>query len=94
VLSAVVGPLLFLYASDAQHNAVRVRFCATDAFNLCAHSLLLLLLFVLQAANYLNIKGLLDLTCQTVANMIKGAQQQQQQHKQHAGCRRCSLCGW
>lgn len=27
---------------------------------------------LLQAANYLNIKGLLDLTCQTVANMIKG----------------------
>jgi S-phase kinase-associated protein 1 len=27
---------------------------------------------VLQAANYLNIKGLLDLTCQTVADMIKG----------------------
>jgi hypothetical protein len=25
-----------------------------------------------QAANYMNIKGLLDLTCQTVANMIKG----------------------
>lgn len=24
------------------------------------------------AANYLNIKGLLDLTCMTVANMIKG----------------------
>jgi S-phase kinase-associated protein 1 len=29
-------------------------------------------LFHLQAANYLNIKGLLDLTCQTVADMIKG----------------------
>lgn len=28
--------------------------------------------FTLQAANYLNIKGLLDLTCQTVAQMIKG----------------------
>ncbi len=28
---------------------------------------------VLQAANYLNIKSLLDLTCLTVANMIKGA---------------------
>jgi len=28
--------------------------------------------FVLQAANYLNIKELLDLTCLTVANMIKG----------------------
>jgi S-phase kinase-associated protein 1 len=27
---------------------------------------------VLQAANYLNIKSLLDLTCQTVADMIKG----------------------
>lgn len=26
-----------------------------------------------QAANYLNIKNLLDLTCLTVANMIKGA---------------------
>ncbi|KAK8936453.1 SKP1-like protein 1B [Platanthera zijinensis] len=26
----------------------------------------------LLAANYLNIKGLLDLTCQTVADMIKG----------------------
>ena len=28
---------------------------------------------LVQAANYLNIKSLLDLTCQTVANMIKGA---------------------
>ncbi len=29
-------------------------------------------MLAVQAANYLNIKGLLDLTCQTVANMIKG----------------------
>lgn len=29
-------------------------------------------LHMLQAANYLNIKGLLDLTCSTVAQMIKG----------------------
>ena len=28
--------------------------------------------FLLQAANYLDIKGLLDVTCKTVANMIKG----------------------
>lgn len=27
---------------------------------------------IFQAANYLNIKSLLDLTCQTVADMIKG----------------------
>ena len=28
--------------------------------------------FNFQAANYLNIKGLLDLTCKTVAEMMKG----------------------
>ncbi len=31
-----------------------------------------LMLFLDQAANYLNIKELLDLTCLSVANMIKG----------------------
>lgn len=30
------------------------------------------LVTMLQAANYLDIKGLLDVTCKTVANMIKG----------------------
>ena len=30
------------------------------------------LVTILQAANYLDIKGLLDVTCKTVANMIKG----------------------
>jgi hypothetical protein len=43
-----------------------------------------LLLFLLQAANYLNIKGLLDLTCQTVANMIKG--QWTCQQSEHCWC--------
>jgi len=32
----------------------------------------ILLSFCVQAANYLDIKGLLDVTCKTVANMIKG----------------------
>ncbi|XP_043925835.1 S-phase kinase-associated protein 1 [Protopterus annectens] len=30
------------------------------------------ILFLFKAANYLDIKGLLDVTCKTVANMIKG----------------------
>ena len=30
------------------------------------------IVWLLQAANYLDIKGLLDVTCKTVANMIKG----------------------
>lgn len=32
----------------------------------------LAVVFCVQAANYLDIKGLLDVTCKTVANMIKG----------------------
>ena len=31
-----------------------------------------ILILIFQAANFLNIKDLLDLTCQTVADMIKG----------------------
>ncbi|CAN1771368.1 SKP1-like protein 4 [Linum perenne] len=34
--------------------------------------LILVRTLIKKAANYLNIKGLLDLTCQTVADMIKG----------------------
>lgn len=32
----------------------------------------IILASMFQAANYLDIKGLLDVTCKTVANMIKG----------------------
>ena len=39
-------------------------FCSMDYLNLT--------FLTLQAANYLDIKGLLDVTCKTVANMIKG----------------------
>ena len=43
------------------------------AFSICIiSSLFTILCFLFQAANYLNIKSLLDLTCQTVADMIKG----------------------
>lgn len=45
-------------------------------FNLLRPFFLLMIYFGailwVQAANYLNIKSLLDLTCQTVADMIKG----------------------
>ena len=34
--------------------------------------LIYLTFYNIQAANYLDIKGLLDVTCKTVANMIKG----------------------
>lgn len=36
------------------------------------HLIHVALISLVQAANYLNIKNLLDLTCQTVADMIKG----------------------
>ncbi|BAF25719.2 Os09g0539500 [Oryza sativa Japonica Group] len=41
-------------------------------YHSCTKSIRFMCMFVFQAANYLNIKGLLDLTCQTVADMIKG----------------------
>ncbi|CAL9151776.1 unnamed protein product, partial [Musa hybrid cultivar] len=41
-------------------------------YTLCIVFLALMIWWCMQAANYLNIKGLLDLTCQTVADMIKG----------------------
>lgn len=41
-------------------------------FDICVLTLPFLSICSCQAANYLNIKTLLDLTCQTVADMIKG----------------------
>lgn len=48
---------------------------------------LLLSFLSVQAANYLNIKGLLDLTCQTVANMIKGESVEMMTTVQQVYCR-------
>lgn len=45
--------------------------CALSWAETCDR-MLTLSLHIMQAANYLNIKQLLDLTCLTVANMIKG----------------------
>ena len=39
---------------------------------LCQRCIICVLYMIVQAANYLDIKGLLDVTCKTVANMIKG----------------------
>lgn len=41
-------------------------------FDLDLYLMVFFVYWILQAANYLNIKNLLDLTCQTVADMIKG----------------------
>lgn len=45
--------------------------CQTGLYSPSLHLFYHFIYFV-QAANYLDIKGLLDVTCKTVANMIKG----------------------
>ncbi|KAF5748650.1 SKP1-like protein 1A isoform X5 [Tripterygium wilfordii] len=49
--------------SNDELRAWNTEFMKVD---LCTH------FDLMQAANYLNVKGLLELTCQTVADMIKG----------------------
>lgn len=54
------------------HITNLVSFCDHKMFFSNYEQIIKWFMLLLQAANYLNIKGLLDLTCQTVADMIKG----------------------
>ncbi len=63
---------LFLCQCEIQSRSDFWHYYWAGSKSLLNHILKSLLVLYLQAANYLNIKNLLDLTCQTVADMIKG----------------------
>ena len=63
MVSFLFYPIWSLFSEDLCHDI-------SSIINMC-------LLFDFQAANYLNIKSLLDLVCQTVADMIKNKSPQQ-----------------
>ena len=69
----VVCPVNYYWSYSLSSSKINIA-CIFVFFGLSSswHWAYILSLLMFQAANYLNIKSLLDLTCQTVADMIKG----------------------